>query len=176
MRPSPAPVPEDDEAADRPSKTRRKQASHDLQDLGVELAAMSDERVAALPIDERLRDAVLAYRRTRSHEGRRRQMQFVGKLMRTVDIEPIRRAVEAERTGRALDAAALHAAERWRAELIADDEALTRWAAAHPGIDTQQLRGLVRNARKDAALAPEQRSGRAYRELFRALRETLTHE
>jgi ribosome-associated protein len=176
MRPSPATVPEVDEAAEQPSKTRRKQASHDLQDLGVALAALSDDRIAALPIDERLRDAVLAYRRTRSHEGRRRQMQFVGKLMRTVDVEPIRRAVEAERSGRALDAAALHEAERWRAALIADDAALTRWTAAHPGIDTQQLRGLVRNARRDAALAPELRSGRAYRELFRHLREQLSHD
>ena len=65
----------------------------------------------------------------------------------------------------------MHQAERWRAELIADDEAATRFASAHPGTDTQRLRTLVRNARKDAALQPEQRSGRAFRELFQFVRE-----
>ena len=73
--------------------------------------------------------------------------------------------------GRAQDALALHQAERWRAELIADDAAATRFASAHPGIDMQRLRALVRSARKDAALVPEKRSGRAFRELFQFVRD-----
>jgi ribosome-associated protein len=177
MHPHPIPEPTDDAAApQRPSKTQRKQASHELQALGAELAALPLERIDALPLGDALRAAVLEYRRTRSHEGRRRQMQFIGRLMRGVDAEPIRQLVDGERLGSAQDAIALHQVERWRADLIAGDDALTRWIATHPDSDAQRLRGLVRNARADAAVAPEQRSGRAYRELFRYLREHLNHE
>jgi ribosome-associated protein len=98
-------------------------------------------------------------------------MQLIGKLMRLADVDAARRAVDEVRLGRAQDSLALHQAERWRAELIADDEAATRFASAHPGTDTQRLRALVRNARKDAALVPEKRSGRAFRELFQFVRE-----
>lgn len=153
-----------------PSKTRRKQAMHELQDLGEALAALPDARIEALGLDERLLSAIEQLRRTRTHEGRRRQVQYVGKLMRGADAEPIREAVAAMQLGRAHDALALHEAERWRAELLAGDDAVERWRAAHPQADLQQLRSLVRAARKDAAAAPEQRSGRAFRELFRFLR------
>jgi ribosome-associated protein len=98
-------------------------------------------------------------------------MQLVGKLMRSADVELARAALLERQLGRARDSLALHEAERWRAELIADDAATTRFAAAHPGTDVQRLRSLVRNARKDAASVPEQRSGRAYRELFQFVRE-----
>ena len=154
----------------RPSKTRRKHDSHELQDLGEALTALPDERLAALPIPESLLDSVRAWKQTRTHEGKRRQMQYIGKLMRRIDAGPIREAVAESQLGRARDSLALHQAEHWRAELIASDNALTGWLAEHPAGDAQQLRSLVRAARKDAALAPEQRSGRAYRELFRFVR------
>ncbi len=169
----PASAPESDEAGDafdRPSKTQRKKASHELQDLGEALAAMPDDRLNAIAIPETLRDAVREHRRTRSHEGRRRQMQYIGKLMRGADVEPIRQAVTDLQLGRAKDALALHEAERWRTELIASDDNVTRFLQAHAGVDTQHLRNLIRNARKDAALVPEKRSGRAYRELFQFIR------
>ena len=153
-----------------PSKTQRKKEMHDVQALGEALVGMSDERIESLGVDERLLDAIRQLRRTRTHEGRRRQMQYVGKLMRGADIEPIREAVALSQLGRAHDALALHEAERWRAELIAGDEALERWCDAHETDDLQQLRSLVRAARKDAAAEPEQRSGRAFRELFRFIR------
>jgi len=98
-------------------------------------------------------------------------MQYIGRLMRTVDAEPIRQAVADMQLGRAQDSLALHEAERWRAELIASDDAATRWIAAHPGADAQQLRSLVRGARKDASGAPDKRNGRAYRELFQFIRQ-----
>src|SRR2546421_3042304 len=151
----------DDAAADRPSKTQLKKASHELQDLGEALVALPDDRLADLEMDESLLEAIREYRHTRSHEGQRRQMQYIGKLMRRADIEPLREAVAAMQLGRAKDALALHEAERWRAELVASDDAVARWASAHPAGDLQQLRSLVRAARKDAAAAPEQRSGRA---------------
>ena len=160
----------------RPSKTRLKQASHDLQDLGVALVELPESRLDGLPISEPLLDAVREYKRTRSHEGRRRQMQYIGKLMRRADTEPIRQAVTDMQLGRAKDSLALHQAERWRAELIDSDDALTRWTSEHPHTDVQQLRSLVRSARKDAAQEPERRSGRAYRELFQFVRDASQHE
>jgi ribosome-associated protein len=153
------------------SKTRLKKASHDLQALGEALVALPDDRLDGLALPEILLDAVREFKRTKSHEGRRRQMQYIGKLMRRTDAEPIRLAVTEVQLGSAKETLALHQSERWRAELIADDATLTRWMAEHPKSDLQQLRTLVRNARKDAALAPEQRSGRAFRELFQFIKQ-----
>jgi len=155
----------------RPSKTRRKKESHDLQDLGEALVAMPADRLEGLGMDEILLDAIAQYKRTKSFEGKRRQMQYIGKLMRRADPEPLREAVAAMQLGRAKDSLALHEAERWRAELIASDDTLTRWMSEHPESDVQQLRSLIRAARKDAAAAPEQRSGRAFRELFKFIRQ-----
>jgi ribosome-associated protein len=157
----------------RPSKTRLKQEAHDLQALGHALSELPADRLDALDLAEPLRDALLEWRRTRSHEGRRRQMQYIGKLMRGVDVTPLREAVAAAQLGSARDALALHEAERWRDELIASDDATTRWLDAHPGADAQRLRSLVRSARLEAeAPAPaDARRGRAYRELFRFVRD-----
>ena len=158
----------------RPSKTRLKQQSHELQSLGEAVAALSDERLALIEMPDALREAILTWRKTRSHEGRRRQMQYVGKLMRSADEQALREAVAEAQIGSARETLALHEAERWRDELIADDDALTRWAAAHPAADLQQLRALVRQARKqapaDSPAGRAPRQGRAYRELFKALR------
>ncbi len=158
-------------ADERPSKTQRKKASHELQDLGEALVALPESRVKDLDIPESLRDAVHEYRRTKTHEGRRRQMQYIGKLMRGTDTAPIRQAVLDMQLGRAKDSLALHEAERWRAELVADDDAIGSFVQQYEGTDTQQLRSLVRAARKDASLAPEQRSGRAFRELFQFIKQ-----
>ena len=164
----------DDASDDRPSKTQLKQKSHDLQDLGLAVAALSDERVAKIEMSDALREAIQTFRRTRSHEGKRRQMQYVGKLMRKADEEALREAVAAATVGSARETLLLHETEMWRAELIADDDALTRWLQAHAESDTQQLRSLVRAARRDAAgLAPEARQPRSYRELFLFLKPHL---
>jgi ribosome-associated protein len=123
---------------------------------------------------ERLRDALADYKKTRSFEGKRRQLQFIGKVMREVDAEPLREAVAQYQLGHAHNALALHQAERWRAELIADDkDAVTRWVADFPDTDVQQLRTLIRNARKDASLDPEKRNGRAFRELFQFIKRAM---
>jgi ribosome-associated protein len=155
---------------ERPSKTRRKIASHELQSLGVALLELADDQLASLGLDERLLDALREARGIRSHEARRRHLQLIGKLMRSADVELARTAIAERQLGRARDSLALHEAERWRAELIADDDATTRFAREHADADLQQLRALVRSARKDAAHAPEQRNGRAYRELFKFIR------
>jgi ribosome-associated protein len=163
---------------ERPSKSELKRQAHELQDLGEAMLALPDERLAALPMSDTLLEAVRELKRTRSHEGRRRQMQYVGKLMRqhsAEQLEPLREAVAQSQLGRAKDTLALHRAERWRDELLADEDALTRWLAAHPGSDTQHLRSLVRAARKDAA-TPEARHGRAYRELFQFIKQGLNDD
>ena len=168
------PAQADDVAAPLPSaktsKTQRKKASHELQEVGQALVALSDAQLERMPIDESLLEAIRDYRETRTHEGRRRQMQYIGKLMRRTDAEPLREAVAEARLGGARDSLALHRAEAWRSELLASDDALTHWTAGHPQSDLQQLRNLVRAARKDAAARPEERSGRAFRELFRFIR------
>jgi len=166
--PKPAPVFSFD---DRPSKTRMKQVSHELQELGEAVVALPDARIDGLAIAETLLDAIRQFKKTKTFEGRRRQMQYIGKLMRIHDVEPIRQAVTDMQLGRAKDSLALHQAERWRAELLADDDAATRWITDHPETDVQQLRSLIRAARKDQALVPEKRSGRAFRELFQFIKE-----
>ena len=161
-----------DDTDGRPSKSALKRQSHDLQALGVEVAALPDQRLASTPMPEALRDAILAYRRTKSHEGRRRQIQFVGKLMRAADEAPLREAVAAFKLGSAKETLALHEAERWRAELLADDDALTRWMQAFADTDTQQLRSLVRAARRDAVVA-EARQPKSHRELFQFIKSAM---
>ena len=156
------------------SKTKLKQQSHDLQKLGQALSDLSDERLSRLELPERLLDAINEFRRTRSHEGRRRQLQYVGKLMRDVDAEPLREAVAEARLGSARDTLLLHEAERWRDALLADDDAMTRWLQAHADCDAQRLRSLVRAARREAALPPEQRNPRSHRELFQFIRPLLS--
>jgi ribosome-associated protein len=159
----------------RPSKTRLKQQSHDLQTLGIAIAELSDARLEAIEMPDALRDAIVMFRRTRTHEGRRRQMQYVGKLMRSADEAALREAVAAATLGSARDTLALHEAERWRAELIADDDALARWLQQHADTDTQHLRSLVRAARRDAAgLTPEARQPKSLRELFQFIKPMLS--
>ena len=159
----------------RPSKTRLKQQAQDLQTLGVAVTALSADRLAALDIPEPLRDAISEYRRTKSHEGRRRQLQYVGKLMHRADEDVLREAVAAATLGTAQNALALHEAESWRAELIASDDAMTRWLNQHPETDTQELRSLVRQARKDAAgLAAEARQPKSFRDLFQYIKPMLS--
>jgi ribosome-associated protein len=166
---------QDSPAQARPSKSQLKRESQSLQALGAELAALSEDRLAALELPERLREAIHEFRRTRSHEGKRRQMQFIGKLMRSADEAALREAVAASQLGSAHETLALHEAERWRAEFIADDTALTRWAEQFPQTDLQQLRSLVRAARRDAAgLAAEARQPRSARELFQFIKPWIT--
>jgi ribosome-associated protein len=172
-RPASAAADTEEYGGERPSKTQLKQQAHELQTLGLALAALPEDRFAAIAMPERLREAIAEYRRTRSHEGRRRQMQYVGKCMRLADPAPLREAVAAYQLGSARETLALHEVERWRDELIADDGALDRWVQAHPDTDLQRLRSLVRAARRDAQAAPQQRQSRAYRELFQFVKPVL---
>jgi len=150
------------------SKTKKKREMHELQALGVALAALSESQLQAMSLNEDLRAALLEAKRIRSHEARRRQMQYIGRLMRDIDPAPVR-AQLAEVEGHSAQANARHRRlEAWRSRLLGDDGALTAFAAAYPGADLQVLRTLIRNARKEAA---ESRPPRASRELFRVLKD-----
>ncbi len=154
-----------------PSKTRRKQQMHALQDLGEALVALDPKRLALLDLPERLVDAIGQARGIRAHEGRRRQLQYVGKLMRDVDPAPIQATLDQWASGAAGDREQFAATERWRDEMLADAGALERFLAAHPGADRSHLAGLILRARAE-------RAGRgpphAFRELFRAIRAEST--
>ena len=141
---------------------------HELQALGVALAELSESQLREMRLGEDLLEAVLEAKRIRSHEAKRRQMQYIGRLMREVDPAPIRSRL-AELEGSSAQATARHRRlETWRERLLGDDEALTAFAAEHPGADLQALRTLIRNARKEQK---ESKPPRAYRELFRVLKE-----
>lgn len=155
------------EASGPVSKTRRKQEMHELQALGAALVELPEAQLGAMDLGPKLREAVLAARRITSHEARRRQLQYIGRLMRDVDPAPIRARLEALE-GSSAEATARHRRlEQLRERLLADDQALTGYVAAHPGADAQELRTLIRNARREQK---EGRPPRAFRELFRTLK------
>lgn len=174
-RPQPDAPHDDDEAVDLgPSKTALKAEDHARQELGVALSELPANRLATLEMPDDLRQAIRDYRAISAHGAKKRQRKFLGRLLRNMDIEAFEKEVENFAAGNKAEARALHQVERWREELIADDEALTRWMAEHPDSDAQHLRSLVRAARKhDAATTPTERHGRAYRELFKFIREHL---
>jgi ribosome-associated protein len=158
------------QAEEKPSKTQRKRVMHELQELGERLIALNPEQLAAITLPENLHDAVEQARRITRHEARRRQLQYIGRLMRAVDPEPIREKLKIWDGVSTEETARVHRIERWREELVEDDGAFGALARAHPGIDTQRVRALVRNAREERNAG---RPPRAYRELFRALRDII---
>jgi len=169
------------------SRTDLKRESDALQDLGKELLTLRADLFNRIGLPDKLVEAMAEARRITNFEGKRRQMQFVGKLMRKLDEDTVaaaRAALDEQRNGSAADKLRLHQAEHWRDTLIAQDGAQAEWIAQYPDTDIQQLRALIRQARKDAqtphdatvaesqGLAP--RKGRAYRELFALVREQLS--
>ena len=171
------------------SKTDLKKHSDHLQALGESLMTLRSDLMARLReqhdgVDDKLVDALAEAKRITNFEGKRRQMQFVGKLMRKLDeatIAAIEAALEEQRKPSARETLALHQAEQWRDRLIADDGALTDWMQVAADTDAQSLRALIRQARKDAQGVTErpgeaQRHGRAYREIFQLVRSALMRD
>ena len=160
-----------------PSKTQLKAQADEKQELGQALLTLRADLMAKLDLPEKLVDALAHAKTITSFEGLRRQMQFIGKLMRPLDPEPIRAAIAEQQSGSAQLTLALHQAEYWRDQLIASDDALSGWLTSHPQTDVQQLRALIRQARKDVQTEkPGQalRHGRAYREIFQLVKEATT--
>jgi ribosome-associated protein len=167
---------------DDQSRTDLKRESLELQKLGEDLLTLRPAWMQRLPLTEKLKDAVVEANRITNFEGKRRQMQFIGKQMRLLDPETlaaVRTALTDQYSGSAHDNLVLHLAESWRDRLLAQDEAFGEWILKCPDTDSQQLRALIRQARKDAV--PEKpgeavRHGRAYRDIFQMVREHLADE
>jgi len=149
------------------SRTKKKQQVEELQKLGAALVDLPPMQLASLALPDALLKAVLEAQRITSHEARRRQIQYIGKVMRKVDPEPVRAALAAVAGKSAAARAQQRRLESWRERLIGDDAALTEYAGTHPGADLQALRTVIRNARKEIA---ESKPPRAQRELFRLLK------
>ena len=157
---------------ERPSKRERKRRSDDLQSLGEALIDLPDSELNALPLPEQLRDAVLLARKITAHGGLYRQKQYIGKLMRKIDAEPIRAAMEAKREREQVEALRFRRIEQWRDRLLQDGpSAIDRLAAEVPGIDVANVTDLVARARAEQ---PTGDSTGASRALFRLLREAFT--
>ena len=169
------------------SRTDRKKDSDDRQDLGVDLLTLRSELIERLNtqghMTDQLREALAEARRITNFEGKRRQMQYVGKLMRKLSeasVEAVKDALNEQRMGSTRDTLALHLAESWRDRLLAEDTALQEWMNTYPNTDSQQLRALVRQARKDDATTKADiakgllpRQSRSFREIFQLIKEHL---
>lgn len=154
------------------SKSQRKKQMLALQKIGEILVELPEQQLAKIPLESPLKDAILEARRITSHEGRRRQLQYIGKLMRNVDPQPIQAAIDKVLRTDNLSKSQFHQMERWRDKFIAEGDAvLQEFMQKYPAVDLQQLRQLIRNAQKD--VKANKNTG-ADTHLFRYLREIMT--
>lgn len=162
--------PSDEEDLEPPSKSSRKRASHALQELGIELVALSPERLRKLPLSEPLYLAIREAQRftNRRDEALRRQMQYVGKLMRTVDPEPIQAQLDVFRGLSSVEVARQHRLEKLRNDLLEDEKVVQYIVDTWPEVDVQYLRTLRRNALKERE---QSKPPKAFREIFKILRD-----
>ena len=157
---------------DDPSKSARKRDATDVQKLGEALLELTDEELDVLVSDERLRNALGEMRRLTSNEARRRQSQFIGKLMRNTNVEPLRRALDSRRAHHAREASAFKDAQRWRERVIGDDASVEAWLTQYPDSGTAEFRALVRDARREHETGSDKR---AFRALFHQIAAILKH-
>lgn len=142
----------------------------ELQDVGAALVGLSAEQLARIELPETLREAIVACRRITRHEARRRQMQYIGRLMRGVDAAPIVEQLRALSEPSRKQTAVFHVAERWRQDILDDDTAAARFAAQFPEADLGRLRALAQAAREEKRAA---RAPKHFRELFHAINAIL---
>jgi len=164
------PAEADDEDELPPSKTKIKKQMHELRDLGKELTGLGKDQLAQLDIPDNLRDAIREMNSINKFGAQRRQMQYIGKLMREVDTAPILAKLDAWKGTSQQHVAYMHQLERWRERLLENDGALTELLAAYPQADAQRLRALIRNAQKEMAAGNPPRN---FREIFQVLREII---
>ena len=156
------------------SKSQVKREMHDLQKLGEELVALSAAARAKVPLDDELKDALqLADKLGNKREALRRHIQFIGRLMRTRELEPIEAALAILRNKNQAATRQFHKVEHWRDKLLADNEALTEFIASYPDVDVQQLRQLIRNAKKEQE---KQQPPKYFRELFQLIKPLIIED
>ena len=153
-----------------PSKTKIKKQMHELRDLGKELTELSKDQLAQVDIPENLRDAIREMKSINKFGAQRRQIQYIGKLMRGVDPAPIIAKLDVWKGKSVEHVAHAHHLERWRDRLMENDSALTQLLAEYPGADAQRLRSLIRNAHKEIALGKPPKN---FRGLYQALKDII---
>ena len=170
--PRPESLPPRDDLYDAPSKTRRKQEMHELQDLGVALVALDPRRLATLQLPEKLVDAIALARTITRHEARRRQMQFIGRLMRDIDAAPLRAALVTWAEGPQRERARFALLERWRDRILDEAGGLDAFIEAYPSAPRDALAALVGDVRAERVHgAPPRKSRALFRELKRIVGE-----
>lgn len=155
------------------SKTQLKAQADALQDLGVKLTTLPKDRLIKLNLPEKLMDAIHESKRITANGAMRRHRQYLGGLMREIDVTHIVEQLEKWDGKNKAENAYFHQLERWRDRLIEEESALASFVEAHPQVDIQQLRTLVRNARKEQAT---QKPPKSSRELFKLLRSMTAPE
>ena len=150
------------------SKTKLKAEADALQEIGVKLVALPNSKLTQLDLPERLVDAINEAKRITANGATRRQKQYIGSLMREIDVAPIVEQMEKWEGKNTAENAYFHNLERWRSRLIEDEGALSEFIQQYPHVDSQQIRTLIRNARREASATQPPNSSR---ELFKLLRE-----
>jgi ribosome-associated protein len=168
--PRPDAPPSRDVAHEAPSKTQRKNDMHALQELGVALVALDPARLASLGLPERLVEAIALARRVRPHEARRRQLQYIGRLMRDIDPAPLRATLAAWAEGPRRERAQFAALERWRDRVLDEPGGLQSFVDAYPDAPREALATLIAAARTERERGAAPHKSRA---LFRALKRVI---
>ena len=156
----------DDTESIEPSKTQRKKDMHALQTIGEQLVELDPKKLAEFDLPEILVDAITLARPMQKHGARRRQLQYIGRLMREIDASPIQEKLDSWQQNSKHQTARLHQLERWRERLLSDEHALTEFAKQYPQADLQRLRLLIRNAQKEKAA---EKPPKSFRLLFQEL-------
>ena len=155
------------------SKSEIKRDAEDLKQLGEKLVNLTKANLTKIPLDDSLKDAIELAQRLQK-EARRRQLQYIGKLLRSIDAEPIREALEKIENKHNQQQAMLHKLEILRDELVAKgDAALTDLLNEYPSADRQQLRNLIRAAQKEKE---QNKPSKAYREIYQILRALILED
>ncbi len=162
-------IPEEDEFV---SKTRKKETMHELQALGTALTELSRDQLKKMDLPEDLHAAVLDWHRFTAREAKRRQLQYIGRLMRNTDPEPIQAGLALVRGQSAAETARMHRLERLRERLLEDEKTLHEIAETWPGADLTHLRSLRRAALKEKETAKPPKN---YRLIFQFLKELDSH-
>ncbi len=152
------------------SKTKLKAEADAAQTIGKKLIDLSKDKLQKLNLPEALFEAVMEAKRLSANGAVRRQLQYIGRLMRDVDSMPIVEQLQAWEGKNVQENARFHGMERWRMRLIAEANALSEFLAIYPQADIQQLRTLIRNAQKEATANKPPKSSR---ELFKLIREAI---
>lgn len=154
------------------SKSEMKREMERFQELGEKLCTLPTTKWASLPVSEVLLHAMEESRRITKNEAKRRHYQYIGKLMRSEDIDAIQEAIDLLDPSSEAYGRVIRQQEQWRTRLIQDGKALNEFIQAYPSVDRQQLRNLVRNAQKEMQSEPP-KPGSSYKKLFQYIKDTM---